>query len=222
MAQVTVNITKFIPRAVDDTDLDGIDDLWEWENLLDMYDASDRNEDPDSDGYTNYEEYLGSDKRAPPISDDDTNPWDPTDKPKPARVISDDVVKEAPFEVWIFIMVLIAAIIVALLIILIGYLRIHREEESDKREEAEEEAMLATPQLDIPTMPANIPMVDPSVPTLPSADGGDDQQSALPPMAEQYPEQPQPMDMGQAQPEGQPMYQEQNAAAENPMYQGQQ
>jgi len=43
-----------------DTDSDGMPDTWETAQGLDINDASDRNDDADSDGYTNLEEYLNS------------------------------------------------------------------------------------------------------------------------------------------------------------------
>ena len=44
--------------APTDTDQDGMPDLWETARGLNINDASDRNGDDDSDGYTNLEEYL--------------------------------------------------------------------------------------------------------------------------------------------------------------------
>ena len=46
--------------AHSDTDRDGMPDEWEREHKLDPKDPTDRNSDPDSDGYTNLEEYLNS------------------------------------------------------------------------------------------------------------------------------------------------------------------
>jgi hypothetical protein len=218
VATVSVKIVKYIPSNTNDTDLDGMIDLWEWENLLDLNDPSDRDEDSDSDGYTNIEEYLGDDGVGPYRGDRDaTNPWDSESKPSAlTNNMGADPVDE-PFAFWVFIIVVIAAIIIAALIVVIGYLRIHREEESDKREEAEEEAMLATPQLDIPTMP----MVDTSIPTLPGADGGL-QSEALPP-AQPMEAQPQPMEPAPMYQEAEnPLYQEGAAQQQNPMYEGQQ
>ncbi|MCE5186477.1 MAG: hypothetical protein LLF76_10165 [Planctomycetaceae bacterium] len=43
-----------------DTDLDGMPDSWETAHGLSIGDASDRNGDPDGDGYTNLEDYLNS------------------------------------------------------------------------------------------------------------------------------------------------------------------
>lgn len=226
VAELIINITQFVPSYENDMDGDGMVDGWEYDNLLDMYDDSDRNEDPDGDGYTNYQEYLGDDN-VPPYQGqrDATNPWDPVDKLSPTPVSAGDQVIPAPFAIWVFIAVIIAAIVIALIIILIGYLRIHREEDNTKREESEEEAMLATPQLDIPTMPEGMPMVDTSVPTLPAPEAGADQQSTLPPAMEGQPMDAQPMDAQpmdqQPQPYQDPMYQEQPQQTEDPLYQEQ-
>jgi hypothetical protein len=43
-----------------DNDKDGMSDAWETANSLDPYDAEDRNNDRDSDGFTNLEEYINS------------------------------------------------------------------------------------------------------------------------------------------------------------------
>lgn len=43
-----------------DTDGDGMPDAWETAHSLDIHDAADRNDDADSNGYTNLEEYLNS------------------------------------------------------------------------------------------------------------------------------------------------------------------
>jgi len=50
---------KSLP-APTDKDRDGMADAWETKNGLSPADAGDRNGDPDSDGYTNLEEYLNS------------------------------------------------------------------------------------------------------------------------------------------------------------------
>ena len=227
LATVSVKIVKFIPSRDNDTDTDGMDDLWEWEMQLDFRDGSDADEDPDADGYTNIQEYLGNDGVGPYRGDSDaTDPWDATLKPEAEYNDQPAPTEDAPFAFWVFIIVVIAAIIIAALIVVIGYLRIHREEESEKREEAEEEAMLATPQLDIPTMPEGVPMVDPSVPTLPQGtEEGYDQSSALPPAQTAEPQpmeaQPQPME-AQPQQQENPMYQEAPQEQQNPLYEGQQ
>lgn len=223
VASIIINITEFIPSYTIDSDGDGMVDGWEYDNLLNMNDGSDRNEDPDGDGYTNYQEYVGFDLVSPYKGmEDATNPWDPVSKPEstfPPPDIEASTIDQ-PFAIWIFIAVIIAAIVIAAIIVLIGYLRIHRDEDNTKREESEEEAMLATPQLDIPTMPEGMPMVDPTVPTF-------DPQAALPPAMDGQPApmdaQPmdaQPMDVGQPEPVAapDPMYQDPAQQAENPMY----
>jgi len=43
-----------------DTDRDGMPDHWEYSQRLNPNDPNDAKQDPDSDGYTNIEEYLNS------------------------------------------------------------------------------------------------------------------------------------------------------------------
>jgi hypothetical protein len=49
-----------LPRALRDSDGDGMPDAWEQEHGLNPNDAADGAADRDSDGYTNVEEYLNS------------------------------------------------------------------------------------------------------------------------------------------------------------------
>ena len=135
-----------------------------------------------------------------------------------------------------FVAIVVAAMIIGAIVVLIGYLRIHRFEQQEQTEEAEEEAMLATPQLDIPAMPP-MPMVDTSVPTLPSSEQPDAEalppaQEAAPPLTEPAPAEgyqeppvpdtaPQPVPEQVPQPEN-PMYQQETAETQNPLYDGQQ
>ncbi|MCK5774285.1 MAG: hypothetical protein KAH57_10900, partial [Thermoplasmata archaeon] len=154
---------------------DGMDDNWEWLHQLN-WERDDSDEDPDNDGYTNYDEYLGIDKlyRWDQDDNDDTDPRNPRDRPSTFGEVPGDVVKEAPFQIWVYLLVLMVAIIITALIVLIGYMRAHKGEEGEEREEAEEEAMLATPQIEIPSMPmgpAGVPMVDTSTPALPAPEG---------------------------------------------------
>jgi len=166
MVNITIN-EAFYPSNTEDTDGDGMDDRWEWDHQTD-YLKPDGDVDLDNDGYTNLEEYLGVDGKDPYHGDKDGNdPWDPADRPFSQPLRKDDTTVEAPFEMWVYLVLLAVAVIVAALVVLMGYMRIHRREEMEQREEAEEDAMLATPQIEIPTMP-QIPMVDTSVPSLPA------------------------------------------------------
>ena len=240
-ATAVVNITIFRPVISwdEDTDGDGMVDGYEAENQLDMNDPKDANEDPDRDGYTNLEEYLGIDNNPPRGKDDPNNdgtdPWDIQDRPKMEFEGGDKPVDPAPFDMFWFVIILVITILIAAIVVTWGYLRMNREESKEKQQEAEEDAMLVTPQLEIPSMPQ---MPDTSVPTLPTAQTQYDESSALPPaqqpegMEQQPPvqgEQPQPMEGEpmQAQPqtvEGQEQYPQQPQAQqppqqqENPMY----
>ena len=62
----------------DDTDEDGIPDLWELRYDMDT-EKFDSDQDPDNDSYSNLEEYLGEDKI--PGGDDSSNPKDPNSIP---------------------------------------------------------------------------------------------------------------------------------------------
>ncbi len=62
------NDLDWIPDSVDpDDDNDGMPDWWETEHGLDPDNPADRNQDPDHDGLTNYQEYL---------NDTDPHNWD--------------------------------------------------------------------------------------------------------------------------------------------------
>jgi hypothetical protein len=54
-------------------------DYWELFHELGFKDPRDAEEDPDGDGFTNLEEFLGPDGSA--LGDDDTDPWDPESHP---------------------------------------------------------------------------------------------------------------------------------------------
>ena len=45
-------------QPLDDSDHDGMPDVWEWSLGLDLSDPADGSGDRDGDGYTNLEEYL--------------------------------------------------------------------------------------------------------------------------------------------------------------------
>jgi hypothetical protein len=179
--KLLIHIKVFTIDPEADDDQDGMLDKWEWENLLTLgFDDSD--EDADGDGFTNIQEYNAKPK---------TDPWDKSSYPPIDTVTPPEIKEKAPFEFWLFMVILVAALIIAAIVVLIGYLRIQRKEHQDQTEEAEEEAMLATPQLDIPTMPPQIPMVDTSVPSLPAPAEGE-----VPPtdqVGEQVPLEGQPL-----------------------------
>ncbi|MFW3147026.1 MAG: hypothetical protein ACMUIE_09470 [Thermoplasmatota archaeon] len=228
VAKVRIEIYRWIPRYDIDTDGDGMSDGYEYDHLLDPFDPSDKLEDADRDGFVNFDEFLAG-----------TDPWNPASKPpiEPME-IGTQPKESAPFGLWVFMVILVAAIVIGAVVIVIGYLRIHRTEQKEKTEEAEEEAMLATPQLDIPIMPPQIPMVDASIPTLPPPEQSYDQSAALPPAPEQQqmdmqePPAPEPIggetypqpDQTQQEPqqEENPLYQEQYQQGQNPLYDGQQ
>ena len=201
-AMMMVNITIFEPVISwdEDSDGDGMVDGYEVEHQLDMNDIKDAQEDPDRDGYTNLEEYLGIDKVPPKgkddPNDDGTDPWKIDEYPRdPEFKQGDKPVNEAPFDLFWFVIVLLVAILIGAIIVIWGYLKMNRDESKEKQQEAEEDAMLVTPQLDIPTMPQ---MPDTSIPTLPTAEGQYDQASALPPAQA---EGQQPPAYGEGQPQ---------------------
>ncbi len=179
IATIRINVVEEkVPDPGIDTDGDGIEDWWELKNFMDPRDKKDAGLDFDLDGFNNLREYHGDDN-LPPLRGvkDGNDPWDPADHPAVKHDTEPETpTREAPFQVWVFMVLIVVAIILAAAVILIGYLRMNKKEEVEKREEAEEEAMLATPQLEIPSMPMT--MIDTSVPTLPSADT---QPEALPP-----------------------------------------
>jgi hypothetical protein len=184
---IVINIVEIVYPPTEDSDGDGMDDLFEHTYMLDPYDKSDAIIDYDKDGFSNLEEYLGT--------REDPGPFDPRDPQSYPKSIEDVPPKEkenAPFSVAMFVIVILLAVLITAVIVIISFIRMNRKEDREKREETEEEAMLVTPQLDIPTMPV-MPMVDMSVPTLPAAGAAEGQES-LPPAPEEM-----------AQPADQPM-----------------
>jgi len=72
-------VIEVLAYNTDDTDEDGMYDYWEFFHELGFKDPRDAEEDPDGDGFTNLEEFLGPD--GSPLGDDDTDPWDPESHP---------------------------------------------------------------------------------------------------------------------------------------------
>ncbi|MBN1390475.1 MAG: hypothetical protein JXA22_07530 [Candidatus Thermoplasmatota archaeon] len=198
--RMRMKVFKIDPKQ--DMEPDGMPDIWEQEYFLTIgYDDSD--EDADGDGWTNLKEYKAG-----------TDPQDSASKPDASIIPASGHIDEAPFGWWLFIAIVAAAIIIGAVVVLLGYLRIQRVEEKEQTEEAEEEAMLATPQLDIPAMP-QIPMVDGSIPTLPAAE--QPQTEALPPAPHAEPPMvPAPMEGYQEPPMPEPVSVQEGPAGPGP------
>ena len=195
---VRIEIIQTVFSKDVDSDGDGMDDYWEDFYGLDPFDPSDAHLDYDMDGFTNLQEYRGSDGLGPwREGTTSTNPRDPLDYPRNFEQVKGDPI-DPPFSLIIFLIVIVVAVLIAALIVVVGYIRMNSTQDREKREEAEEEAMLVTPQLDIPTMPV-MPMIDTSVPTLPAPAEGEEKE-ALPPAPEEgatvpSEEAPQPIPM---------------------------
>jgi hypothetical protein len=186
-ASVQIEIYRENFSKDEDSDGDGMDDWWEDHYGLDPFDPDDAPIDSDGDGFSNWEEYKGTPKHP-----ESTDPMNPLSFPiQDLNHETPDV--DPPFTLILFVLVILITVIVAAVIVSVSYIRMNRKEDREKREETEEEAMLVTPQLDIPTMPV-MPMVDMSVPTLPAA-GATEGQEALPPAPEEMaqPAAAQPM-----------------------------
>jgi hypothetical protein len=90
-----------IPKVGEDLDSDGMDDLWEFENGLDI-EKNDSGEDLDGDGFSNLKEYLSG-----------TDPGDPSSSPK-----SSDDDNTMILIVFTMIFILLLAMIIILLAVL--------------------------------------------------------------------------------------------------------
>ena len=114
-----------------DTDSDGIPDYWEILHLLNPYDPQDTDNDPDRDGFTNKEEYLGLDGKVG--GNDDTDPRNTKEHPIEHYKIE----KKETKTYWLEIMVIIIIIIILILFALV-YKR-HRVAEEKKKELTKED-----------------------------------------------------------------------------------
>ncbi len=94
-----------------DTDGDGMVDKFERIYSLNPLDPNDRDSDPDTDGKTNYEEYLGLDGL--PGNNDWTNPFKTPDSDTPD---SDGTKAEDLMTIWIALGLIVTILIVLLLI----------------------------------------------------------------------------------------------------------
>jgi hypothetical protein len=99
-----------------DTDGDGMEDLWEMENGLDRF-TDDANDDKDGDGYSNYQEYLDGTE-----PDDPGSFWIPSDSGG-----GDTEDKEGDSDddsgLMLILALVIAVIVVVVLVVLLLFLR---------------------------------------------------------------------------------------------------
>jgi hypothetical protein len=180
----------------DDDDGDGMPDTWEnkYPNYMNPLDASDANKDPDGDGFSNLNEYLGIDGVAG--GDDSTNPTRKSSKPeKEVDDKSSDGGDSEEGMDYTMIAVLGVIIVVLLLVLLFFFMR--------KRKKAEEDST---------TQPTEGQVPPPEM-----------MQTPMPPMPMPLPtEMPQQQQQPQQQPQEQPQMQtqtEQGFEPQQPMYQ---
>lgn len=133
--------------STEDTDSDGIPDIWELKYGLNPNDPSDAAQDPDGDNYTNLEEYLGKDGK--PGGDDSSSPFNPLDVPIGAQ--DDDEESDETDDSAIFMWVAVIVIII-IVVILIVVLMLHRKK-GQFREMAPEEPYPPSPYQQEPQPP---------------------------------------------------------------------
>ncbi|MCK5561506.1 MAG: PQQ-binding-like beta-propeller repeat protein, partial [Thermoplasmata archaeon] len=119
-------------ESTEDSDSDGIPDIWELKYGLDPNDPSDAAQDPDGDNYTNLEEYLGIDGK--PGGDDSSSPYNPLDVPIGVQDDDNGETDENAILIW----VALAIIIVIIVVILIVVLMLHRKKKQLGEMEPEE------------------------------------------------------------------------------------
>jgi outer membrane protein assembly factor BamB len=121
-----------------DTDGDTLPDSWELQFQLDPNDPSDASEDPDGDGYTNLDEFLGSDRVIG--GNDSTNPKDSNDFPIKDQTDKGKGTDNTDNNMMIFGLV-IGIIIVIIVVLLVLFLRI-----KNRTKYADEEGYIPEPE----------------------------------------------------------------------------
>jgi hypothetical protein len=183
---ITVNIDETLDTDLDgvpdylddDDDGDGMPDDWEdkYPSILDPLDSSDADDDPDKDGFSNLDEYLGSD--GSPVGDDSTNPTRKTSHPKSGSSGGDEG-SESVLNGSTIAAIMGVIIVIIVLVILFFFIKDRKSAKSDEgnvqEPESQEQEQTMQPQ----------PTTDPT-PT------SSQQQQYVPgPTPEQEPSQPQ-------------------------------
>lgn len=98
-----------LSESKEDKDNDEIPDYWEKLHYLNDNNPHDAKEDPDSDTYTNLEEYLGYDGKIG--GNDDTDPNNPNSHPE-KHIIKKEEKSEPGLIVWIILIIIIIIILI--------------------------------------------------------------------------------------------------------------
>ncbi len=124
--------TDIIVTLSEDFDGDNIPDAWEDKYDLNPHNRRDALEDLDTDGYSNYKEYLGKDGL--PGGDDDTNPYDISDYPGTKKSATD------------YSLVIYAAIVVVVIIVLLLLFMFIKKRRKAKSEEVDLDKLAYPPE----------------------------------------------------------------------------
>jgi outer membrane protein assembly factor BamB len=108
-----------------DSDGDTMPDAWEVQFKLDPNNPSDAIEDPDGDGYTNLDEYLGFDKI--PGGNDFTNPRNPDEFPEQDHADKVNGNDDSDNNFVIFVIVIIIAIVLIVILLALFSFTSHRK-----------------------------------------------------------------------------------------------